>query len=828
VVPIFFKPQIVRMIKDKANQNINATLNFKDVSIGLISAFPNAKVSVENITVVNKAPFEGDTLASLKSFEITINPWRFIFSHQLEILSLSIDKPDLFLVTLKDGRSNYMILPQAQANVPVQPGAATPMNLAIRNYSITDGRIVYANDSSGIFAEVIGLNHSGNGDFAKSIFTLSTKTKIDALSFQMGGISYLNKAELDVKADLDMDMTAKKYTFKENEIKLNQLALNFNGWVQMAGEDINMDLTFKTPTTEFKSLLSMIPAVYSKDFSDLKAQGQFSFEGKAQGTYNKKQVPLIDARLLVDNGMFEYSQLKTSAKNVALDLQIQNPGRTIDDTEIDLRKFHVEILNEPVDAQLLVKTPISNLYVDGFLKGNINLADVRKLIPMSDSVQLAGMVHSDFTFRGNTASLQQKQMGNFTASGLVAFSNINYGSPLLPAPIQVSTANLIFSPSQAKLENFNMQMGKSDLKANGSLDNVFGYVFGKQVLTGNLAINSNYLDLTPFMKQQSGAIQAVELPARAEFQMAGNFNEILLDNMDMTNVKGKLLLKDQILTLTDLSANFLGGTMVSNGTYSYIKPAKPHINFDLKLSQLGIPEMYKTFVTVQTFAPMAGYLKGQINGTVNLSSDLGDSLMPLWQTLISQGALQIPQAQIENFAPLNKIADVLGIAAFHDPAISNLAPGYNIKDGFFHLKPINFNIGNIPVIATGSNGLDKSLDYQLNLQLPASMIKNNLNSALSSIVGSNTNLMGDETVTVNVGVSGLINDPKISTSLGQIAKGLGKQLQEKAKQELEQQVQQKLNQQQSTVEDSVKKVIEAQKQKQTEDIKNKIKGLFGK
>ncbi|HBZ00564.1 MAG TPA: hypothetical protein DEO84_04490, partial [candidate division Zixibacteria bacterium] len=659
-------------------------------------------------------------------------------------------------------------------------------------------------------------------------FTLSTTTKIDTLSVRMGSISYLKNTALDIKADVDVDMNAKRYTLKQNEIRLNQLGLAIDGWVQMAGEDINLDLALKTPKTDFKDLLSMIPAVYRSNFGDLKAQGQFSFEGKAQGTYNKKQVPLIDFRLLVDNGEFAGSQIMTPVKNVSLDLQIQNPGRTLDDTEIDLRKFHLEILNEPVDAQLLVKTPISNPYVDGFLKGNVNLANVRSLVPMSDSIQLEGMVRSDISFRGNIASLQQKQMGNFNAQGSVACTNVKYGAPILPDPVNISTAKLTFSPTQAKLDNFNMTMGKSDLKASGGLDNVFGYVFGKGVLAGNLDINSNYFDLTPFMEQPSGALAAVELPDRVDFQMLANFGEVILDNMDMTNVKGKLVLHNQVLTMTDLSANFLGGTMVSNGSYSYIKPNKPHIDFVMKLNQMGITDMFKTFVTVQTFAPMAGYMKGQVSGNVNMHSDLGDSLMPLWQTVISQGALQIAQAQIEGFAPLNKVADALKLSQFNNPVLRDLSPNFEISDGFFHLKPVNFNIGDIPIIASGSNGLDKTLDYKLKLQLPASMVKNTVNSALSSIVGSNTNLIGNETVVVDVGVAGPINNPRINTSLGQIAKGATQQLQEQAKQELEQQVQQKLGLQKSTAEDSLKKALDSEKKKQTEDVKNKIKGLFGR
>jgi hypothetical protein len=829
VIPLAFKPQITNLIRERANQSVSARIDFENIDFSLLSSFPNARVSINKITIVNKAPFEGDTLADIKSFEIVVNPWHYITKHQIDIISLKLDRPDFYLLTLKDGRSNYLILPRAVAKAPTRlEEQPTPMNLAIKHYAISDGHIFYANDSSGIYAEAIGLNHSGNGDFTRSVFTLSTKTRIDTLSAKMGAITYLKNASLDIKADLDVDMNAKRYTFKQNEVQLNQLGLSFDGWVQMAGPNTDIDLTFKTPTTDFKSLLSMIPAIYRKNVSGLKAEGQFSFEGKLQGTYNKNQVPLVDARLLVDNGMFEYPQLKTPVKNVSIDLQIQNPGRTLDDTELDLRKFHLEILNEPVDAQLLIKTPISSPYVDGYVKGNVNLADVRNLVPMNDSIQVEGMVRSDVKFRGNISSLQTKQVGQFTANGSVNFTDVKYAAPSLPAPVQVSSADITFSPAQARLEKFDMRMGKSDLRATGGLDNVIGYMIGRQTLMGNLTVNSNYLDITPFMESKGGALQAIELPARVEFQMIGNFAEIILDNMDMTNVKGKLLLKDQTLTLTDLSADFLNGTMISNGNYTYIKPAPPHINFNLKLSQLGIPDMYKTFMTVKQLAPMAEYMKGQLSGNLNFNTDLGDSLLPVWQTIISQGTLQIPHVQIQDFAPLNKVAEVLGLSELSNPAISNLTPSYEIKDGFFHLKPVTFKIGNYQIIASGSNGLDKSLDYSLKVPVPASQIKGGVNSALSSLIGKNVNLQGNETVIVDVGVTGLINNPKISTSLGEIAKGATQQLQQQAKQQLEQEAQKKLEQQRSTVQDSINKALEEQKKKQTEDLKKKIRGLFGK
>ena len=62
ILPFFFKGQIADLVKKEANKNINATLDFKDVGLNLFSHFPNLSLSLDGLTIVNKAPFEGDTL----------------------------------------------------------------------------------------------------------------------------------------------------------------------------------------------------------------------------------------------------------------------------------------------------------------------------------------------------------------------------------------------------------------------------------------------------------------------------------------------------------------------------------------------------------------------------------------------------------------------------------------------------------------------------------------------------------------------------------------------------------------------------------------------
>jgi len=61
-IPFFLEDKIATIIKNKVNQHVNATLDFSDANLSLLRSFPNANVSLKNVSLINKAPFEGEQL----------------------------------------------------------------------------------------------------------------------------------------------------------------------------------------------------------------------------------------------------------------------------------------------------------------------------------------------------------------------------------------------------------------------------------------------------------------------------------------------------------------------------------------------------------------------------------------------------------------------------------------------------------------------------------------------------------------------------------------------------------------------------------------------
>ena len=103
--------------------------------------------------------------------------------------------------------------------------------------------------------------------------------------------------------------------FKTDDITLNNLKVTADGSFQLVNDSTyNMDIKFKSPSNDFKDILSLIPAVYKNDFDKIKTSGSALFNGFVKGTYSPQQMPAYDVNLEVKDGFFQYPDLPKPVK----------------------------------------------------------------------------------------------------------------------------------------------------------------------------------------------------------------------------------------------------------------------------------------------------------------------------------------------------------------------------------------------------------------------------------------------------------------------------------------------------------------------------------
>jgi len=441
-IPYFFKDKIMAIAKTEINKNINAKVDFTGVDISFFRRFPRVAVALENLQVIGLDEFSKDTLISSKNIDVAVNLMSIIRGKNMNVYSVTIDQPRIHALVTKDGKANYDIAKPDTSTVQT-PAEEKPFNLELQKYAIVDGYVFYNDASSDMSAEIVNLNHEGSGDFTSDLFTLVTNTNADEISFNYGGVPYLYKSRTSVDAAIEVDNKTNKYSFKTEQIQVNDMKLAADGFFQLVNDSVyNMDIRFNAPSTEFKTILSLVPAVYKNDFDKIKTSGSALFNGFVRGVYSNTAIPAYNVNLEVKNGFFQYPDLPKPVKNINIIMKVNNPDGVTDNTVVDIQQGHLEMDNEPFDFKVLFKKPLTDMYIDAVAKGKLDLSKLTQFVKLEAGTKLAGLVNADIQAKGNIAAIQKQQPGAFSARGFIDISKVYYASSAFPQPIQNTSARI--------------------------------------------------------------------------------------------------------------------------------------------------------------------------------------------------------------------------------------------------------------------------------------------------------------------------------------------------------------------------------------------------
>jgi len=593
VAPFIFKGKIIAIAKEQINKHINAQVDFKDLSLSFFRHFPRVSVALEELQVIGTDVFAKDTLISAKEIDVAVNLFSVIGGKNMKIYSVNIDEPRIHAIVTKEGKANWNIAKPdtATAPTPTADTAASPFQMNLQHYAIKNAYIKYDDATTGMSTELVNLTHEGSGDFTSDLFTLKTNTNADAVTFIYGGIPYLNNTKTGIDLDIVVDTKNSKYSWKTEEIALNGLKLATDGFFQLVNDSTyNMDINFKAPSTDFKSILSLIPAVYAQDFEKIKTSGKALFNGFIKGTYGGAKIPAYNINLEIQDGFFQYPDLPKPVQHINLVVKVNNPDGVTDNAVVDIPKAHIEFGTDPFDFHVLFQKPMTTQYIDAAAKGKLDLATITQFVKLPGT-KLAGNLDADVQAKGSLAVVQKQQPGDFTAQGYIDINKLYYSSNNFPAPIQNTSARINFESPDALADHAvinipaaHIEIGKDVVDLNLLLKTLATDPYFDGTAKGSF----NLANVAQFYKFEPGTSLAGNLNANVSvkgkkssidksqydaIQTAGNVQVTNVsykskDYPDGINLKNtQLTFTPKNVTVNDVTGNFQGTNFNANGYF---------------------------------------------------------------------------------------------------------------------------------------------------------------------------------------------------------------------------------------------------------------------
>jgi len=297
----------------------------------------------------------------------------------------------------------------------------------------------------------------------------------------------------------------------------------------------------------------------------------------------------------------------------------------------------------------------------------------------------------------------------------------------------------MLSPNESIIENFSTKIGESDIQIDGKVENLMDYVFENEVMTGEIDLTSNYLDLNQFMVEETAAvseetIEVIPVPENIDITLHSDLKKVHYTNFDLTNIKGDVIVKEEVAQMDDINANILGGKVAFTGGYDTRDLSKPKFNLEYDLEKLNINKAFNTFNTFRAIAPIGKFVDGKLTTKLKMNGVLGEDLIPDLASLNLSGFLHTFGATIKDSKIFEQLSDKLQIEALKNVRLQDSKNWIDIKDGYVELEEATHKIGNdMSFKVKGRHHLmQEDMFYLIEAKIP----KNQLNK---TVVGAAAN-----------------------------------------------------------------------------------------
>lgn len=544
-VPLLFKDKIRAKVDEQLAKSLNAKVQYdpEQIDVTLLSTFPDLGVKLGDLRIIGVDSFSRDTLAAIPQLRVGLNLMSVIRGEQMQINEVVLERPRVSVVVLKSGKANWDIAkPDTAAAKPEE--ASSNFKLTIKQWRIENGSLRYDDRSIPFQMKLVGLNHTGSGDFAQQVFDMQSQTTAERFSMAYAGTEYVSDKKLDGDVTMAMDLANMAFTFKENKVKLNDFVMHFDGTIKMPADAMDFDIKFNAPETDFKELLSLVPGMYTAQFKDVQTTGKMNFDGFYKGRMDSVAMPGFGVNLKVVNATFKYPGLPREAKNINVDVTVDDADGITDHTKVDLRKLHLDLGNDPVDAVAKIDG-LNPMVVDGNVKAKVDLAEMMKVYPVA-GLMLRGLLDVDATAKG-TYSAKQMPM-------VKAKFNLTNGyvkSKDFPAPIENLQVVSNVTNTTGKTDDTDVRIEKFSLTLDG--EPLSGRVYAKGVDKPVFDADINgTVDLTKMTKIFPIAGTTLAGRIQGNIKAAGKMADIDAGKYQNVKASGQMTARDIVYKSTDL------------------------------------------------------------------------------------------------------------------------------------------------------------------------------------------------------------------------------------------------------------------------------------
>lgn len=423
-------PQKLTSLTEKyGSEYLNADVCVKKVELTFWSTFPHLTLEVDSLSIrTRNVPEEYRDLFSVDNLHGTVNLLSLL-KYSFELKDLYIGHPQAKLVVMKDGKTNFDIIPPSDSKEEKDKTQVPPPSISFNRFLIEDAgplRYISLQDSVDISVNVANLNIGGE-DMPEYMLGISSANslKTPLLSLDSLAIGLNGKISFDLKKPDRIEL--QKISFEVDSFRTDLSAkVEFGDTITLRA------LEFSMPDWQVSRIIELMPEKFKKPIKGIKTDLTFTLEGKLGKPYGivpgdtAFAIPAMDLNLDIPSSSLKWRRLRLNRIEIAASASTSPEG--LDKTKIEISRFIVAAKNIGLGIKGKISDPLSNPRFDGTVKGKMNLTNLPTEVYSKFAKTMDGVVIADIRMRASASDFSPKRFHRIFIDGKIDLRNISFKS----------------------------------------------------------------------------------------------------------------------------------------------------------------------------------------------------------------------------------------------------------------------------------------------------------------------------------------------------------------------------------------------------------------
>ena len=673
------KKQLLDSITAQLNENLSGTLTIEKMEPALIRGFPGISVTLTNVLLRDSLwhTHRHDVLNAKDAF-VSVDAFS-ILSGNPTIKNITINKGDLYFYTDSSGYSNTDIFKNDKGS----DNTAGSNRKKINRIDLRDVHLILENHPKDKYFDFNISRFSGKIKYNSKGWnaTANLNTLVNSLAFNTRRGSFLKKQKLSTDLDMSFDDESEVLSIPVQDIKIGENDFEVGGKFSLADSSQEFALDVKTAEISFGDAAALLsPNIESK----LKRY-QLKEPLSAGATIRGRLVPGAQPQILAtwqtsDNTLRAGGETITHCSFTGkFTNEVQTDSSITDkNSAISIYGMKGRWKDIPFTADSITITDLKKPVFAGKFSASFALKKLNSVFGKQTFVFNGGSVKLNLLYKAPYFSTDESQRF-INGDVLIRNASMNY----LPRNLPFSNvqARLNFRNQDLFLKDINVQSGGSSLQMDGSIRNFLTLFYtdpGKMLLDWNVA--SPKVNLSQFLsflgqRQSSSSDGTMNKLTRrldrmlneASVQLQMKIDKVIYKKFLAQNVRSNLTLKQQGISVNNVSLNHAGGSLQMNGSMDQTGKVNK-IKLNTSIRNANIQQLFQAFNNFGQTGITAQNLRGTFNADCNVSGSLRDNGEMVPRSMRGTIDFTLKNGALVNFEPMERI----GSFAFKNRDFSNI------------------------------------------------------------------------------------------------------------------------------------------------------------